>query len=51
MRLLGALNCRWTNRERGYIASPSKVVKFERLFREGRDASYSGELEPPKGTP
>jgi hypothetical protein len=46
-RLLGALKCRWTNREGGYICSPTKFAKFERLFSEGRDASFFGELEPP----
>jgi hypothetical protein len=51
MRLLGALKCRYTNRERGYVCSPAKALRFETLYQEGWDASYfSDELEPPKGT-
>jgi hypothetical protein len=46
-RILVALKCRWTNREKGYICSPTKFIKFERLLREGWDASYFGELEAP----
>ena len=47
-RLLSALNCRYTNRERGYICSPAKLAKFERLFNAGWDANFfSNELLPP----
>jgi hypothetical protein len=49
-RLLGALNCRYTNREHGYVCSPSKAKKFEKLLADGWDASYGGELESPEGT-
>ena len=49
-RLIGdGLKARWTNREQGYIASPAKVAKFERLYAEGWDASYmTGDLEAPE---
>lgn len=49
-RLIGdGLNCRHSGRERAYIASPSKVRKFEKLYAEGWDASViTGELEPPR---
>jgi len=48
-RLLGALNFRWTNRERGYVGSPTKVAKFEKLYAEGWDASFfSSELIAPE---
>ncbi|MER9615588.1 hypothetical protein [Mesorhizobium sp. M0207] len=49
-RLIGdGLNCRWSGRERAYIASPSKVAKFEKLFAGGWDASsFSGALEAPR---
>lgn len=49
-RLIGdGLNARWTNREGGYTASPSKVARFERLYSEGWDAcSFTGALEPPQ---
>lgn len=48
-RLIGdGLKARWTNRERGYIASPAKVRKFEQLHSEGWDASsIMGTLIPP----
>jgi hypothetical protein len=45
MRLLCALNFRYTNRERGYIGSPTKVAKFVALYVKGADATYSGEIE------
>lgn len=33
-RLIGdGLNCRYTNREQGYVASANKVKKFEKLLR------------------
>lgn len=39
-RLIGdGLNCRYTGRENAYVASPSKVAKFERLYAAGWDAS------------
>lgn len=39
MRLIGdGLNCRWTGRERAYIASPAKAAKFERLYAAGFSA-------------
>jgi hypothetical protein len=38
-RLIGdGLKCRWSGRERAYIATPSKVAKFEALFAAGFDA-------------
>lgn len=45
-RLIGdGLNCRYTNREQGYVASANKVKKFEKLYAEGWDAStITGEL-------
>lgn len=48
-RLIGdGLNCRFTNREKGYVASVSKLRRFEKLYAEGWDASFvTGELEPP----
>lgn len=48
-RLIGdGLNCRWSGRERAFIASPSKVAKFEALHAAGFDAcSFSGALYPP----
>lgn len=33
------LNCRYTGREAGYVASATKVRKFERLYAEGWDAN------------
>jgi len=49
-RLLGdGLNCRWTNRERGFLASPSKVKRFEELYAAGWDAcAITGKLRPPE---
>ncbi|WEJ60218.1 hypothetical protein [Devosia sp. FJ2-5-3] len=48
-RLIGdGLKCRWVNREGAYIASPSKVARFERMHADGWDANYvTGALEPP----
>ncbi len=37
-RLCGALNARWSNRERAYVMSESKGRKFEELFAVGADA-------------
>lgn len=50
-RLIGdGLKGRWTNREGGYVASPTKAAKFEKLFAEGWDAcTVTSELVPPKG--
>lgn len=49
-RLIGdGLKCRFSGREGAYIASPSKVRRFETLFANGWDASsFSGELIEPK---
>lgn len=48
-RLIGdGLNCRYTGREKGYVASPSKLAKFRKLYSAGWDAScISGEMYPP----
>lgn len=38
-RLIGdGLNCRWVGRGKGYVASPSKVAKFEALYAAGFNA-------------
>lgn len=52
LRLVGdGLNCRYSGRCGGYVASPSKVAKFERLYANGWDANFiSGELCPPVET-
>lgn len=51
-RLLCALRCRYTNRERGYVATPSKTVRFEKLFADGWDANFfSNELQAPEVKP
>jgi len=43
------LNCRYTGREGGYVASPSKVAKFERLYAAGWDAcSFTRKLQEPR---
>lgn len=49
-RLIGdGLNCRYSHREGGYIASATKVRKFEALYAEGWDASFiTGKLEAPR---
>lgn len=41
-------NGRYTGRERAYIMSAAAAVRFERLYAEGWDVSFSGELVPPK---
>ena len=48
-RLVSAgLNCRYTRRERGYVASAAKVVKFKRMFDAGLDACMmTGEIYDP----
>lgn len=50
-RLIGdGLRGRYTGRESGYIVSPAKARKFERLFAAGWDGSYiTGELQAPRG--
>lgn len=51
-RLLCALNCRWTNRERGFVVSPSKLKRFEQLYADGWDACFfTRKLEAPKVQP
>lgn len=52
-RLIGdGLNCRWANRERGFIASPSKLRRFEELYAQGWDAcAITGKLRPPEAQP
>lgn len=45
--LLTALKCRWSNRERSFIVSPSKLRKFEQLFADGWDGDVLGRLVPP----
>jgi len=52
-RLVGdGLRARWTNRESGYVVSPAKLKKFERLYADGWDAStMTGELIPPPVKP
>ncbi len=49
-RLIGdGLHCRYTWREKGYVASPSKLAKFQKLYAAGWDASFvTGELHPPE---
>lgn len=50
-RLIGdGLRGRWTNRESGYIVSPTKLKKFETLYAEGWDAcTVTCRLISPKG--
>ncbi len=47
-RLIGdGLNCRYTGLEKGYVASPSKPAKFQKLYAAGWDANFvTGELQP-----
>jgi hypothetical protein len=49
-RLIGdGLNCRHSGREKAYIASASKVKKFEKLYAAGWDACViTGKLEAPR---
>jgi hypothetical protein len=49
-RLIGdGLKCRFSGRCGGYIASPAKARRFERLYAEGWDASsVTGKFYPPK---
>ena len=49
MALCGALNGRWTNRERGYIMSPTKAAKFEKMYAAGWSGNVvSGDLIAPE---
>ncbi len=41
-RLVGYLRGRWTNRERGYVLTASKVAKLARLWTDGYDATPGG---------
>lgn len=44
-------NGRYTGREHAYIMSPAAALRFEKLYAEGWDASFSGALVPPKAQP
>lgn len=47
-RIMGALNARYSGRERAFIVSPTKAAKFETLFAAGYDANtWSRELIAP----
>lgn len=47
-RLADGLRGRWSHRAGGYVMSPAKAARFERLYAEGWDASaFTGKLEPP----
>lgn len=47
-RLAEGLRGRWTHRAGGYVMTPAKAARFERLYAEGWDAScITGELEAP----
>ena len=49
MALCEALNGRWTNREKGYVMSPTKAVKFEKLYTAGWSGNVvNGEFIAPK---
>lgn len=41
-------NGRYTGRERAYIMSPAAAARFEKLYAEGWDVSFSGVLTPPE---
>jgi hypothetical protein len=41
-------NGRYTNREHAYIMSATAAKRFEKLYAEGWDVSFSGVLTPPK---
>ena len=45
--LIDHLKGRWSNRERVYIMSPSKVAKLRKLYAEGYSATIFGELVAP----
>ena len=48
-RLLDALKGRWSHRQRGYVVSETKAVKFARLYAAGYDATIiSRELIAPE---
>jgi hypothetical protein len=40
-------NHRYTNRERAYIMSATAAKRFEKLYAEGWDVSFSGVLTAP----
>ena len=42
MALCEALNGRWTGRERGYVMSPAKAAKFEKLYAAGWSGNAAG---------
>jgi len=47
-RLAGAMKARWCHRAGGYLMSPAKAARFERMYAEGYDGnSFTGELIPP----
>lgn len=47
-RLARGLKCRWSHRQHGYVCTPSKAAKFERLYAAGWDAnSFTYELQEP----
>jgi hypothetical protein len=52
-RLIGdGLRGRYSGRAGGYVVSPTKAAKFERLYAEGWDANgFSGELQSPRVQP
>lgn len=48
-RLLEVLKCRYSNREKGYIATNTKADKFRKLYADGWDATpLLNKLIPPK---
>lgn len=49
--LASALRGRWTNRERGYVMSPSKAARLVQLYEAGWDATLTGKLIEPKVSP
>ena len=49
MALCEALHGRYTGRERGYVMSPTKAAKFEKLYAAGWSGNVvSGELIAPE---
>lgn len=48
MRLCDFMRGRWTNREGGYVMSPTKATRFERAYKAGWDiADFTKELVLP----
>lgn len=41
-------NNRYTGREHAYIMSAAAAIRFEKLYAEGWDVSFSGVLTPPR---